>query len=276
MSDYALMPSTVIRSQIIGPSVAPSDFDLITLIEHDKYGNNDPKLLDLHASSLIHTDKFNEHMHTKVEYKRYIRALERLNKECVNTIACVKVRLYIMRRKDPVIYQYALRKRHTWPTEPTATEPVTDLSVPAFDHKHFLRYVYKYTIEDAMNIINANNELFNTPYAEFMIYMYLGLKPTIDINPKIILAIICRVKKEFIIKRLGTPTIPTLIKYIDIPDDEFNVKKFAKEILLNCGDFTDGVVRLAKSYFTYLELINLGMASMDPGDVMLKSLHNDM
>ena len=292
MSDYALKPSTVISSQIIGSNIEPNKVlsDLITLIEHNNYGNNDPRLLDLHTSSLIRTDKFNEYIHTVVEYKRYIKALERLNKECVTTIACVNERLYVMRRKDPVIWHYAVRKGHEWPnlsavikpvatesvaTESVATEPVTDLYVPAFDHKHFLRYMYKYTIEDAMNIINANNELFNTPYAEFMIYMYLGLKPKSfgTINPNATLAVLYRIKKEFINAKFLVED-PILLKYIDIQDDKFDIKEFATEILTTGKGFSGFTDKLLKSYFTYEELIQMKEPSNE--NTLVIALRKDM
>jgi hypothetical protein len=135
----------------------------------------------------------------------------------------------------------------------------------------FLANMHKYTIIESIDIINANQDAFKTHRAQFIIYMHLGLQPTlfdIDIINKTAIAMFYNVNKSVIKYRTQEPTEYVynynghFDKYGD--NSEFDLKKFAADFIkLNAHFGLINTFTVLKSCFTYVELVNLGLIECD-------------
>ena len=236
-------------------------------------------LLDIYASAIKNPP------YTQELYDRYVKAREEVPP------ACKKVHQFINERMSRIAYNIPIADPCgdapvivDVPVDKSNDTLVVPVAIPAapaeFNHKEFLRNMHTYPIEYALNIIKSHPDLFNTHYAEFMIYMYMGIKPKVfDINdyPILIPAMMCGVKKEFIDLRRspGKLNSNALEKhYASYETDKFNVKTLMKDILIE-GGFGKITTALAKSFFTCLELEEFAPAT-DSIDKYINSLHKNM
>ena len=245
----------------------------IRFIEAYNYGKLSPGMFELSYNRCEFA--LSDPPYTEELYNRYIKAFKEVPAECIRVRGSLQERIF---RISYSIQADAVLTPTEAPIE-APTEAPTEAPVE-FNHKEFLHTIYDYSILDAVDIIKDHPDAFNTHYAEFIIYMYLGIKPklfNIKEYPIYIPAMACGVKKKFIELRSKYNKLesPALDKHYAIYEtDKFNVKELMKDALIE-GGFTKNATALAKSFFTPIELEEF-MPAVDNIDKYIYSIHKNM
>jgi hypothetical protein len=133
------------------------------------------------------------------------------------------------------------------------------------NRKQFLAQMHKYPSVEIMKIVNENSDKFNDKYAHFIISMHTGVQyddTPIDIQYRLMHGMLCEINSKVIKFNLTSTCNNAIVKkYVPIyGTPKFNVKDLALDIIKDTKIKHEWTIcRLARSYFTYLELMQIGI-----------------
>jgi hypothetical protein len=150
------------------------------------------------------------------------------------------------------------------PDDGVSTKPDRSFCNKPFVLSQFLSEMHLYTLNDIVNIINEHKSELDSLYGRFIISMHTGKRydDTADeINDRLIYAMLCGVNEKIVKLNLNYNCGKLVQKYVSIyGTPEFDAKDLALEILqTKYKGGTECITHLAKSYFSYLELLQTGL-----------------
>ena len=147
---------------------------------------------------------------------------------------------------------------------PVSTEPSRSFCNKPFVVSEFLSEMHLYTLNDITNIVNEHKSELDSLYCRFIISIHTGKKyddVADEINDRLLYAMLCKVNHKIIEFNLTDRCNKLVQKYANIYNTpHFIAKDLAREILqTKYKGGTVCITHLAKSYFSYLELLQTGL-----------------